>query len=44
MIKDMEVYRRPVAQIVVLKVEAGYSASEGGDGFEQPEYGGEDNL
>ena len=33
-----------MAQIVVLKVEAGYSASEDGDGFEQPEYGGEDNL
>ena len=43
MIKDMEVYRRPMAQLVVLKVEAGYSASEE-NGFEQPGYGGEDNL
>ena len=40
----MKEYCNPKLIKLALYVERGYSESESEDGFEQPGYGGEDNL
>ena len=37
-------YRRPLLCIIDVAVETGFAESDESDDFEQPEFGGEDNL
>lgn len=39
--ENNKIYQNPCVRYVSISIEAGYSAT---GGFEQPEFGGEDNL
>ena len=41
--KRVSLYTHPYVRIVEVNIERGFSESET-DGFEQPGYGGEDNI